>query len=113
MIEMTLKNSSHSKDRHVVRARTPLGHPIFDHLTLQKSSGITVDGVQLNGVDHTLPGFCTKEMHYPTESHVARSRTRVARLFPNEASCLRLVTAVVMEISEEWETGKVYLTFEQ
>jgi putative transposase len=42
-----------------------------------------------------------------------RRRTRVARLFPNEASCLRLVTAVVMEISEEWETGKAYLTFEQ
>ena len=35
-----------------------------------------------------------------------RRRTRVARLFPNEVSCLRLVTAVVMEISEEWETGK-------
>jgi putative transposase len=41
-----------------------------------------------------------------------RRRTRVARLFPNEASCLRLITAVVMEISEEWETGKAYLTFD-
>jgi len=41
-----------------------------------------------------------------------RRRTRVARLFPNEASCLRLVTAVVMEISEDWETDKAYLTFE-
>ena len=31
-----------------------------------------------------------------------RRRTRVARLFPNEpASCLRLVTAVVMEIAED------------
>ena len=40
-----------------------------------------------------------------------RRRTWVARLFPNEASCLRLVTAVVMEISEDWETGKAYLTF--
>ncbi|CAA9380284.1 MAG: Mobile element protein [uncultured Chloroflexia bacterium] len=40
-----------------------------------------------------------------------RRRTRVARLFPNEASCLRLVTAVVMEISDEWETGKAYLTY--
>ena len=39
-----------------------------------------------------------------------KQRTRVARLFPNEASCLRLVTAVVMEISEEWVTGKRYLT---
>lgn len=38
-------------------------------------------------------------------------RTRVVRVFPNEASCLRLVTALVMEISEEWETGRVYLMF--
>jgi putative transposase len=38
-----------------------------------------------------------------------RRRTRVANLFPSEASCLRLVSAVLMEISEEWETGKLYL----
>lgn len=36
-------------------------------------------------------------------------RTRVVGLFPNEASLLRLVTAVLMEISEGWETGKTYL----
>lgn len=40
-----------------------------------------------------------------------RRRTRVARLFPHEASCLRLVTAIVMEASEDWETGKAYLSF--
>lgn len=38
-----------------------------------------------------------------------RRRTRVVGLFPNEASLLRLVTAVLIEISEGWETGKVYL----
>ncbi|GAC1567345.1 MAG: IS256-like element ISRm5 family transposase [Ktedonobacteraceae bacterium] len=38
-----------------------------------------------------------------------KRRTRVAALFPNEASLLRLVSAVLMEISEEWECGKVYL----
>jgi|SRR6185312_9884986 len=38
-----------------------------------------------------------------------RRRTRVATLFPNEASLLRLVTAVLVEISEEWETSRVYL----
>lgn len=38
-----------------------------------------------------------------------RRRSRVATLFPNEASCLRLVTAVVIEISEEWQTGRIYL----
>lgn len=38
-----------------------------------------------------------------------RRRSRVATLFPNEASCLRLVTAVLMEMSDEWETGRTYL----
>ncbi|TKB09602.1 IS256 family transposase [Desulforhopalus sp. IMCC35007] len=40
-------------------------------------------------------------------------RTRVATLFPNTASCLRLVSAVVMEISEDWITGKAYLKMTQ
>jgi len=40
-----------------------------------------------------------------------KRRTRVATLFPNEASLLRLVSAVLMEISEDWETGKTYVTF--
>jgi len=37
-----------------------------------------------------------------------RRRTRVIGIFPNEASCLRLVSALLMEISEEWQTGKRY-----
>ena len=41
-----------------------------------------------------------------------RRRTRVVRLFPNEASLLRLVSAVLAEKSEEWESGKVYLNME-
>ncbi len=40
-----------------------------------------------------------------------KRRTRVATLFPNEASLLRLVTAILMEQSEEWETGKRYVKF--
>jgi len=36
-------------------------------------------------------------------------RTRVVRIFPNRASCLRLVMALAMEQSEEWLTGKRYL----
>lgn len=39
-----------------------------------------------------------------------KRRTRVVGLFPNENSVLRLVTAILMEASEEWETGKSYLT---
>jgi transposase-like protein len=39
-----------------------------------------------------------------------KRRTRVATLFPNEESLLRLVSAILCEFSEEWETGKTYLT---
>ncbi len=42
-----------------------------------------------------------------------KRRTRVATLFPNEASLLRLVSAVLNEISDEWETGKTYLKMPQ
>lgn len=41
-----------------------------------------------------------------------KRRTRVARVFPNEQSLLRLVTALLSETSDEWETGKVYLNME-
>ena len=41
-----------------------------------------------------------------------KRRTRVASLFPNEASLLRLVSAILIETSEEWETGKRYLSME-
>jgi putative transposase len=38
-----------------------------------------------------------------------RRRTRVVRIFPNERSCLRLVSALAVEQSEEWITGRRYL----
>lgn len=41
-----------------------------------------------------------------------KRRTRVAGIFPNEASLLRLVSARLMEISEDWETGKIYLSMQ-
>jgi transposase-like protein len=50
----------------------------------------------------------TSNMCETLNSQIKR-RTRVVGLFPNESSLLRLVTGVVIEISEEWETGKIYL----
>jgi transposase-like protein len=38
-----------------------------------------------------------------------KRRTRVAVLFPNPASALRLVTGVIIEIHEDWVTGRQYL----
>jgi len=42
-----------------------------------------------------------------------KRRTRVVRIFPNRQSCLRLVSALAMEQSEEWLTGSRYLTMSQ
>ena len=38
-----------------------------------------------------------------------KRRTRVVRIFPHRASLLRLVTALAMEQSEEWISGRRYL----
>jgi len=38
-----------------------------------------------------------------------KRRTRVVRIFPNPEACLRLVTALAVEQSEEWVTGRRYL----
>lgn len=39
-----------------------------------------------------------------------RRRTRVVGVVPNESSCLRLVSALAIETSDDWETGKIYLS---
>lgn len=41
-----------------------------------------------------------------------RRRTRVVSIFPNANACLRLVTAILMETDEAWETGHIYLKFD-
>ncbi len=35
-----------------------------------------------------------------------KRRTRAVRIFPNAAACVRLVTALCVEQSEEWVSGR-------
>jgi putative transposase len=42
-----------------------------------------------------------------------KRRTRVVRIFPNREACLRLVSALAVEQSEEWLTGRRYLDMEE
>ena len=42
-----------------------------------------------------------------------RRRTKVVSIFPNETACLRLISAVLMEIDEEWQTGRMFLSFSE
>ena len=53
----------------------------------------------------------TSNMLERTSQEIKR-RTRVIRIFPNRDSCLRLVSAILMEISEDWETGRIYLNMD-
>lgn len=70
---------------------------------------------------------CFQSFYFP-ESHRARirstnglerlneeikRRTRVVRIFPNRGSCLRLISALTVEYSETWTTGKRYLNMEE
>ena len=45
-------------------------------------------------------------------SQEIKRRTRIIRVFPNEKSCLRLISAILMETGEEWEYGRLYLRTE-
>jgi putative transposase len=42
-----------------------------------------------------------------------KRRTRVVRIFPNREACSRLVTAIAVEQSEEWVSGRRYLNMEE
>lgn len=42
-----------------------------------------------------------------------KRRTRVVRIFPNREACLRLVSALAVEQSEEWITGRRYLDMQE
>jgi transposase-like protein len=70
--------------------------------------GLTVFGFPPNHWRHLRTSNCVERLN-----REVRRRSRVATLFPNEASCLRLVTAVIMEISEEWQTNRIYLRLDQ
>jgi len=41
-----------------------------------------------------------------------KRRTRVAGIFPNEASLLRLISALLVETSDQWEIEKIYLNMQ-
>jgi len=78
-----------------------------------------------NWLEENLPEGLTV-LHFPRAHHrrlrtsnglervnqELRRRTRVIRLFPNEASLVRLVSALLVETSEDWETENLYLNME-
>ncbi len=54
----------------------------------------------------------TSNMAERTNKEIRR-RTRVVGIFPNVDSCLRLVTAMLVETDEDWQQGKIYLSMDE
>jgi transposase-like protein len=93
-------------------------------LTVKKYHDTAIDLAQW--MENNIPESLTI-MHFP-EAHRRRirtsniaervnkeiyRRTKVASIFPNEDACLRLVTAVIMEIDEDWMKGYNYLSMNE
>jgi putative transposase len=53
----------------------------------------------------------TANLHERLNREIKR-RTRMVGIFPNEAACLRLISAFLMEKSEAWLIGRVNLSCE-
>lgn len=70
-------------------------------------------------IEETLNFYCLPENHrrrmrstnmLERLNQELKRRTRVIRIFPNSQSCKRLIAALCIEQSEEWQTGVRYLT---
>jgi transposase-like protein len=70
---------------------------------------LSFDNVVWVGADEMNRRLRTSNMCERINREIKR-RTRVAGLFPNESSVLRLLTAILMETSDEWETGRAYFS---
>ena len=68
----------------------PMGFAVFDYPSAHRIRLRTTNG--LERINREL-----------------KRRTRVASIFPNPPSCLRLVSALLAECDDEWMTGKIYL----
>jgi Transposase and inactivated derivatives len=72
-------------------------------------------GEEILGV-YALPEAHRKRMRTTNmlerQNQELKRRTRVVRIFPNEQSCLRLVSALLIETSQEW-MGRLYLRIEE
>lgn len=96
---------------------------IYLEKTIEKYAGIAprlADWMEIN-LPEGFTVFSFPKAHqrrlitsnYPERlSQEVKRRTRIVRVFPNEQSCLRLISAILMEIGEEWEYGRIYLNME-
>jgi transposase-like protein len=97
-------------------AKTALGLAVAEMEKRAPKTARLLDehGEEILGV-YALPEAHRKRMRTTNmlerQNQELKRRTRVVRVFPNEQSCLRLVSALLIETSQEW-MGRVSLRME-
>jgi putative transposase len=88
----------------MVKKYAPISQKLSRWLEANVPQGLTVFDFPVEHRRRLRTNNCLERLN-----REIKRRTRVATQFPNEASLLRLATAVLMETDEEWQSGKRYL----
>lgn len=88
----------------MVKKYAPISSKFSRWLEANVPQGLTVFDFPLEHRRRLRTNNCLERLN-----REIKRRTRVATQFPNEASLLRLATAVLMETDEEWQSGRQYL----
>ena len=59
-----------------------------------------------------IKNACALPMRWNASTWNSNAASASPGVFPNESSLLRLITALLSETSDDWETGKIYLNME-
>jgi len=63
-------------------------------------------GFQVLALDHVYRRSLRSSNLIERFNREIKRRSRVVRIFPNTDSCLRLVSAILIEFNDDWSTGR-------
>ena len=110
-----MKTITESATREAAKAALAAAIVEFEKKAPKVARLLEEHGEEILGV-YALPEAHRKRMRTTNmlerQNQELKRRTRVVRIFPNEQSCLRLVSALLIETSQEW-MGRVYLRMDE
>ena len=91
---------------HMIAQNYEVSYPKVSHM-LQEELGFTL--TYLDYPDHHRRKIRTTNLIEGVINKDLKQRSKVVGIFPNQESCLRYVCMRLMEIDEEWQTGRRYM----
>ena len=109
-----LREITHAQSRESARKRIEEAVGEFEKTHPKVAEMLEEQGEEILAV-YELPVWHRRSMRSTNMleryNQELKRRTRVIRIFPDQASCLRLITSLAMEMTEEW-MGRRYVIFE-